>query len=164
MAIPLRQISPGASIATLPAPTFGCRSEDGRAREVSLDAPGKPAPLQKSAWVRIFGAGRKIDGAERWAAHQHRQEPRLRRGDRRAEEGRPAAERDPTPAGEVSQQPAGGRADQRRRVAAHVNPARSTCLSCGPRRMRTPRQAEAPDQADTRLPVDEDGLCDDQGL
>ena len=30
------------------------------------------------------------------AGHQHRQEPGLRRGDRRAEEGRPAAERDPS--------------------------------------------------------------------
>ena len=68
--------------------------------------------------------------------HQHRQEPRLRRGDRRAEEGRPAAERDPAPAGEVSQQPPRGR----------------------------PRQAEALDQAHARLPVDEDGLCDDQGF
>ena len=40
--------------------------------------------------------------------HQHRQEPCLRRGDRLAEEGRPAAERHPAPAGEVPQQPAGG--------------------------------------------------------
>ena len=70
------------------------------------------------------------------AGHQHRQEPGLRRGDRRAEEGRPAAERHPAPTGEVSQQPAGGR----------------------------PREAEALDPADARLPVDEDGLCDDQGL
>src|SRR5512144_1861499 len=43
------------------------------------------------------------------AGHQHRQEPGLRRGDRRAEEGRPAAERHPAPTGEESQQPAGRR-------------------------------------------------------
>ena len=61
------------------------------------------------------------------SSHQHRQEPRLRRGDRRAEEGRPAAERHPAPTGEVSQQPAGGR----------------------------PRETEAFDQAHARLPVNE---------
>lgn len=38
------------------------------------------------------------------------------------------------------------RADQRRLIAAHVNPARSTCLSRGPRGMDTVQNQRSPDE------------------
>ena len=50
---------------------------------------------------RFLGQGTAAQPRLETPGHQHRQEPGLRRGDRRAQEGRPAVERDPAPAGEV---------------------------------------------------------------
>src|SRR5512142_3312683 len=108
-----------------------------RDRQRGCDARFLPRrPAQHQGGQAVSGQSTAAQPRLDAAGHQHRQEPGLRRGDRRAEEGRPAAERHPAPTGEVSQQPAGGR----------------------------PRATEALDPANARFPVDEDGLCDDQGL
>jgi hypothetical protein len=68
--------------------------------------------------------------------HQHRQSADLCRRSRRAEGRRQVPEGYPAPPGQVSEQ----------------------------HRRSRPRQAQAADPAGARFQIDEDGLCDDQGL